>query len=675
MLFLKHHQNNKSYSIITLFVFFILLALCVQKTFGKSVIFANYWNVVLFYPIEYGGNDDIRIIFDIRNITTTAFKYTPIIVDVAYESSQNIAFCYLESAITSYIVLIKWFGGKWCYQIIFEFASSTYSNYMYHSLVTLDNFVYWTNDRYIFSGRIPGYEQRRLMQPGWERIYRMTIDKPKKMLYVASYDFGENGIYACSILSYSCTRLTSTYFAINSIHFDSGTDQLYIASVQAQFLFRYSAQYKGITPVTNVKTTASDALVSGNFGLFVNRETISICNDTTLPNCIREARPRLVDPYTLQYVFTFDHINDFDAYPYPYSDFHDVLWKDKQYLFHLHILGIDYVDNDYAFLPEMDLNSNFLNVQTCSNIFNDDRQRILIPAVIAAGAVLIVSIIAIIICAYVNQKHVKIIEIKNVVSGSLKAESKTASNLSTVSGSTYKQPLNSKPKQKTKILKNNKSKSKISKSGSGMVENDDTISYDTHQYDQRISRNPQIEMGGGGGGKQPKVHSTGIYIIGKNKAFDGESDVYNNNTEFSGSYLQPRVDQRLRSKPVPTTMKSRLDARIDINPVPLSIDSKRSYEEYLENALHLNGGSNTTSASTESSSHHHHSRPQKVNYVSSCHIPLYGSSNTDNYISIKKAVDYDSPTNSSNSDYNNHNNHRYHQSNNTDKRKINIALV
>jgi hypothetical protein len=213
---------------------------------------ANYYNVILFYPSEYGGNDDIRVIFDVRNVTQGTFRYLPIVVDVAYDAVQNIVYCYLESAVKSQLILIRWFGGKWCYQTMFEFDSSTYSNYMYHSLVTLDNFVYWTSDRYIMSGRIPGYEMRRLMQPGWERIYRMSIDKPNKQLYVASFDFGENVIYGCSILRYSCIKLTTTSFSINSIFYDSQMNQLYVASIQVPTLYRYSNITQTIVPVSNV---------------------------------------------------------------------------------------------------------------------------------------------------------------------------------------------------------------------------------------------------------------------------------------------------------------------------------------------------------------------------------------------------------------------------------------
>lgn len=98
---------------------------------SKSIILANYHNVLLFFPKEYGGNDELRVIFDVRNTTIKSFKYLPVVVSVAYDSEVNNAYCYLESATTSYIMLLKWSGGRWCYQILFEFPASHFSKHMY----------------------------------------------------------------------------------------------------------------------------------------------------------------------------------------------------------------------------------------------------------------------------------------------------------------------------------------------------------------------------------------------------------------------------------------------------------------------------------------------------------------------------------------------------------------
>jgi hypothetical protein len=579
--------------IIKILIFTILLL----KTSAKSIIFANYYNVILYYPSEFGGNDDIRIVFDVRNVTTGTFKYTPIIVDVAYDSQQNIAYCYLESAIRSYIILLKWFGGKWCYQIMFEFDSSTYSNYMYHSLVTLDNFVYWTSAQYVMSGRIPGYEMRRLMQPGWERIYRMTIDKPNKQLYVASFDFGENVIYGCSILRYSCVKLTTTNFAINSIFFDSQEKQLYVGSIQVQNLYRYSEQTKTIVPLNNVKTSVSDmAIINDNFGVFTNRESISVCKDIRLANCIRLANPRLVDPYTLQYVFTFDHVSDFSNYPYPYSSFQDILWKDKQYLFHLHILGIDYVENDYAFLPEMDLNNNFLRVDSCVNIFFDTRMKILVPALIAAGAVLIVFIIAILICICKSKRC-----------GCFKKKKETKITVATGSAVPLQSSIKKNKKQMMPRIYNN---------DLPIINSSSSQLYDPRRTDGN------------------KTHSSGIYIMGKNnnnnniknqqqQQYSYADSEVSNTTE---SYLNPKYATKLQSRPI--------DRYRPENRLPVSVDSKRvNYITDPQRKITIGNYQIKKQQQQQTS-------PSKTRYVSSCHIPLYGSANTKNYINIKKAVEF-----------------------------------
>lgn len=87
---------------------------------AKSIIIANYHNILLFFPKEIGGNDDLRVIYDVRNSSISTFKYMPVIVSVTYDSEQNQAYAYLESAITSYIIMLKWMGGRWCHQILFD---------------------------------------------------------------------------------------------------------------------------------------------------------------------------------------------------------------------------------------------------------------------------------------------------------------------------------------------------------------------------------------------------------------------------------------------------------------------------------------------------------------------------------------------------------------------------
>ena len=48
---------------------FALCSLMMIGLNGKSIIIANYHNVIMFFPKELGGNDDVRVIFDVRNVT------------------------------------------------------------------------------------------------------------------------------------------------------------------------------------------------------------------------------------------------------------------------------------------------------------------------------------------------------------------------------------------------------------------------------------------------------------------------------------------------------------------------------------------------------------------------------------------------------------------------------
>jgi hypothetical protein len=375
-------------------LFFI--ACLFQIIYAKSLILANGYNVLLFTPLEFGGNDDIRVIFDVRNVTLNTFRFLPFIVDVTYDSIQNIAYLYLESAVKSYIMLLKWFGGKWCYQIMFEFDSSLYFTQQYHALVVLDNFIYWTADRYIMSGRAPGLEMRRLMQPGWERLFQMTADKEKKILFVASFDFGENNLYSCSVLRYSCIKLLAANFPINSVFFDQTQNELYVASLHLRYLQKFIPNNSSLVDIKMISGPISEMyLANGSIGIFTNRDYIEVWNGGF---GLRRARPRLVDPYALRYVFTFKKMNNLDLYPSPFGPIQDILWRDQQFLLYFFILSIDLVESENVFLPQMDLNNNFLLVDSCTDIFYDNKQAILIPSLIGAASVSIILLIAIFIC-------------------------------------------------------------------------------------------------------------------------------------------------------------------------------------------------------------------------------------------------------------------------------------
>ena len=99
----------------------------------------------------------------------------PVVVAVTYDAANNQAYLYLESAVTSYIMMLAWSGGSWCYQVMFEVPASRFSKYMYHSLLLWKSYLYWSNDRHVMSGRVPGYEQRLLIQPAWNQVCSKTV--------------------------------------------------------------------------------------------------------------------------------------------------------------------------------------------------------------------------------------------------------------------------------------------------------------------------------------------------------------------------------------------------------------------------------------------------------------------------------------------------------------------
>jgi hypothetical protein len=376
-------------------------------TMSKSVIMANYHNILLFFPKEYGGNDDLRVIFDVRNVTLGTFKYMPVIVDVAYDSLLNQAYCYMESAITSYIMLLKWSGGSWCYQVLFDFPASQFSKYMYHSIILVDNFIYWTTDRYIMSGRLPGYEKRLLLQPGWNRLFSMTHDKTNQVIYVAAFDYTENALFRCNLKVFSCIKLITTETTINYIYFN--IDTLYVASIQGNYLYRYAEDYNSLMPINTVKQEVANIIFfDEQFAIYTNQQSITVSTNLNAPNSTRKAQAHLIDPYALQYVFTFNQIANFDTYPYPYhfSDYHNLLYKNSLYLFYFYICGMDFVENDHVFLPQMDLNNQFLRVENCENRYLHDRQAFIIPSIIAACVTLLIITIGLTICVW-RSKFIK----------------------------------------------------------------------------------------------------------------------------------------------------------------------------------------------------------------------------------------------------------------------------
>jgi hypothetical protein len=55
---------------ILLIALFAIGLLCkINSCQANAILMANYYNVIMFFPKELGGNDDIRVIFDVRNVT------------------------------------------------------------------------------------------------------------------------------------------------------------------------------------------------------------------------------------------------------------------------------------------------------------------------------------------------------------------------------------------------------------------------------------------------------------------------------------------------------------------------------------------------------------------------------------------------------------------------------
>ena len=389
------------YILIIFCIIFIFISFERNNVETKSIIMANYHNVLLFFPKEYGGNDDIRVIFDVRNVTLGTFRYMPVVVDVAYDSQLNNAYCYLESAVTSYILLLKWAGGKWCYQILFDFPSSQFSKYMYHSIILVENFIYWTTDRYVMSGRLPGYEKRLLLQPSWNRLYSMTEDKVNRLIYIAAFDFTENALFKCDIRIFSCIKMLTTNFVLNYVYFNSNSQTLFVSSVQEKNLYRYNNISNSLLQVSTVSSDIANIIVlDDDYAIYTNQQTITIQSSLNRLNETRKANAKLIDPYALQYIFTFNQVVNFDTYPYPYhfTDYHDLLYRNSLYLFYFYICGMDYVENDNVFLPQMDLNNQFLRIDNCETRFLIEKEAYIIPSLIAACATLLVATIVIVIC-------------------------------------------------------------------------------------------------------------------------------------------------------------------------------------------------------------------------------------------------------------------------------------
>ena len=113
-------------------------------------------------------------------------------------------------------------------------------------------------------------------------------------------------------------------------------------------------------------------IVDESLAVYTDQQQLKVITNynSTYPK-IRKSDAHLIDPYALQYVFSFNKIFDFDGYPYPYqySDYNQLLYKNNLYIFYFYVCGMAYIENDLLFLPQMDLNNQFLFLESCENRF------------------------------------------------------------------------------------------------------------------------------------------------------------------------------------------------------------------------------------------------------------------------------------------------------------------
>jgi hypothetical protein len=237
----------------------------------------------------------------------------------------------------------------------------------------------------------------------------MTTDKLNQIMYVAAFDYTENALFRCSLRVFSCTKVVTPEFPINYVAFNPYDKQLYVATIQdtqangQNFLYRYTADFNTLMPIQSVRSEVSNIVfLDDERAVVSNQQALTIINNINLPNTSRKTSAHLIDPYALQYTFTFNQVVNFDSYPYPYvfSDYHELLYRNSLYLFYVYACGLDVVQNDLAFLPQMDLNSQFLRIDDCQASFYQERDAYLVPALIvgAIGFVLVLAFIVFCLC-------------------------------------------------------------------------------------------------------------------------------------------------------------------------------------------------------------------------------------------------------------------------------------
>jgi hypothetical protein len=146
-------------------------------------------------------------------------------------------------------------------------------------------------------------------------------------------------------------------------------------------------------------------MLDTNLSIFTDQNSITMITNLGTPNeTQRRANTNLIDPYAMQYVFTFNQVAKFDSYPYPYiySNYHDLLYRNSLYLFYLYVCGMDIVENEYEFLPQMDLNYKFLSMSNCQTMFLNEQDAYIVPSLIGSGVALFIITFVIIFCLWWN---------------------------------------------------------------------------------------------------------------------------------------------------------------------------------------------------------------------------------------------------------------------------------
>ena len=234
----------------------------------------------------------------------------------------------------------------------------------------------------------------------------MSPDYSKQLIYVSAFDYTEYALFKCTLRLFSCQKMLITSFPINYVFFNTFSNKLYATSMQGsygKYLYRYEEDFNTFVPVPTVNEEASNIIfLTEEFAIYTDQQSITVASNINKFNATRKTTPKMVDPYALQYIFSFNQVINFDTYPYPYffTDYHELLYKNSLYLFYFYICGMDIVENDQAFIPQMDLNNNFLHINDCQTRFLSERDAYLIPSIIGGAVAFILLMIGMMICCW-----------------------------------------------------------------------------------------------------------------------------------------------------------------------------------------------------------------------------------------------------------------------------------